>query len=173
VAAALSLPQLINFTFVQAAESDHFLRFQFNWCNNRGGNGLVDPYFWFYIKNVGFPYLLILLALLQRRRGDLRDEAERAAALTDGLYAKAPAPAAVEEAETAAPEPGLNRPKPNRPRPRRRRRRIRTRKESEPPLRQSLYAHGCPPMAKAACGGRPTRRPKSPQRAPTYGPCRR
>ena len=69
-AAALSLPQLINFTFVQATNSNHFLRFQFNWCNNRGGNGLVDPYFWFYIKNIGLPYLLILFALIKRKPGD-------------------------------------------------------------------------------------------------------
>ena len=68
IAAALSLPQLIAFTFVQATGSDHFLRFQFNWCNNRGGNGLVDSYFWFYIKNIGLPYLLILLALCRRRK---------------------------------------------------------------------------------------------------------
>ena len=65
--AALALPQLILFTFPQATGSDHFLRFQFNWCNNRGGNGLIDPYFWFYLKNIGLPYLLILLALLRRR----------------------------------------------------------------------------------------------------------
>lgn len=90
IAAALSLPQLVNLTFVQATSSDHFLRFQFNWCNNRGGHGLVDPYFWFYIKNIGLPYLLILLALLQRRKGDLRDEADRAAAQTDGLYTLEP-----------------------------------------------------------------------------------
>ena len=71
IAAALSLPQLMAFTFVQATGSDHFLRFQFNWCNNRGGNGLVDTYLWFYIKNIGLPYLLILLALCQRgRRGE-------------------------------------------------------------------------------------------------------
>jgi len=69
-AAAFSLPQLINFTFVQATNSNHFLRFQFNWCNNRGGNGLVDPYFWFYIKNIGLPYLLILFALLKRKPKD-------------------------------------------------------------------------------------------------------
>ena len=68
IAAALALPQLICFTFVQATGSDHFLRFQFNWCNNRGGRGLVDPYFWFYIKNIGLPYILILLALWQKRR---------------------------------------------------------------------------------------------------------
>ncbi|MBR4068473.1 MAG: hypothetical protein IKK08_07605 [Clostridia bacterium] len=66
-AALLSLPQLLGFTFVQATESNHFLRFQFNWCNNRGGRGLVDPYFWFYMKNIGLPYLLILLALLKRK----------------------------------------------------------------------------------------------------------
>jgi len=86
IAATLAQSQLVSFTFVQATASDHFLRFQFNWCNNRGGNGLVDLYFWFYIKNIGLPYLLILLALLARRNGDLRGEAERAAALTDGLY---------------------------------------------------------------------------------------
>ena len=68
VTAALALPQLFNFTFVQATDSEHFLRFQFNWCNNRGGRGLVDPYFWFYIKNIGPPFLLIFLALMQRNR---------------------------------------------------------------------------------------------------------
>ncbi len=67
IAAALSLPQLIAFTFVQATGSDHFLRFQFNWCNNRGGRGLVDGYLWFYIKNIGLPYLLILFALCKRK----------------------------------------------------------------------------------------------------------
>ena len=67
VAAALSLPQLICFTFVQATNSNHFLRFQFNWCNNRGNHGLVDTYFWFYIKNIGLPYLLILIAAFKRK----------------------------------------------------------------------------------------------------------
>ena len=73
IAAALSLPQLIAFTFVQATGSDHFLRFQFNWCNNRGGRGLVDTYLWFYIKNIGLPYLLILLSLSQwKKRAEVR-----------------------------------------------------------------------------------------------------
>ena len=102
VAAALAMPQLINYTFVQATASDHFLRFQFNWCNNRGGLGLVDPYFWFYIKNIGLPYLMILLALLTRRTGDLRDEAQRAAALTDGLYLLEPDESAPPPATTTA-----------------------------------------------------------------------
>ena len=80
IAAALALPQLISLTFKQAISSDHFLRFQFNWCNNRGGSGLVEPYFWFYIKNVGVPYLLIVLALFQRKQtipGDAADLAVR------------------------------------------------------------------------------------------------
>ncbi|MFH1512333.1 MAG: hypothetical protein ABIG45_03150, partial [Bacillota bacterium] len=68
VTVALAFPQLAGLTFKQAISSDHFLRFQFNWCNNRGGAGLVDPYFWFYIKNIGVPYLLILLALFQRKK---------------------------------------------------------------------------------------------------------
>ena len=73
IAAALSLPQLINFTFVQATSSEHFLRFQFNWCNNRGGYGLADTYLWFYVKNVGLPYLLIAIAAFRRKpKGALR-----------------------------------------------------------------------------------------------------
>jgi len=88
IAAALAAPQLLNLTFKQATASDHFLRFQFNWCNNRGGGGLVEPYFWFYIKNVGVPYLLILLALFQRRQalpaGDGRKLA-RAQRHNDGI----------------------------------------------------------------------------------------
>ncbi len=67
LAAALSLPQLIAFTFVQATGSDHFLSVWFNWANNRGNRGLVDTYLWFYLKNVGLPYVLIFLPLLQRK----------------------------------------------------------------------------------------------------------
>ena len=70
VAAALSLPQLIAFTFVQATGSDHFLSVCFNWANNRGNRGLVDTYLWFYLKNVGVPYVLILLALCRRKPKD-------------------------------------------------------------------------------------------------------
>lgn len=70
VAAALSLPQLFAFTFVQATDSDHFLSLWFNWSNNRGNRGLVDTYLWFYLKNVGVPYVLILLALCRRKPRD-------------------------------------------------------------------------------------------------------
>ena len=68
IAVLLAIPQLFGLTFVQATGSDGFVRFQFNWCNNRGGGGLVEPYVWFYIKNIGIPYVMILLALIQRKK---------------------------------------------------------------------------------------------------------
>ncbi len=89
VAAALSLPQLFAFTFVQATGSDHFLRVQFNWCNNRGNQGLVDNYLWFYIKNIGLPYLLIALALFRRGpRGEkaLPDDIRQNRLLASGAF---------------------------------------------------------------------------------------
>ncbi|MDD3333922.1 MAG: hypothetical protein PHI98_00250 [Eubacteriales bacterium] len=89
IAAVLSLPQLISFTFVQATNSQHFLRFQFNWCNNRGGNGLVDPYFWFYIKNIGLPYLLILLPLFRRKpkgQQELPDDLRQYRLIASGAF---------------------------------------------------------------------------------------
>ncbi len=87
VTAALALPQLLLFTFPQATGSDHFLRFQFNWCNNRGGNGLVDPYLWFYLKNIGLPFVLILLALLRRRGEDDSGWAYRRRMVFTGAFA--------------------------------------------------------------------------------------
>ena len=65
IAAALSLPQLVLFTFPQSA-SGGFLRFQFNWVNNPGGTGLLDGYLWFYLKNIGLPFLLLIAALFEK-----------------------------------------------------------------------------------------------------------
>ncbi len=56
-AAVLALPQLVCFTFRQSGH-DGFLRFGLNWANDG------DNYFWFYIKNIGLPYLLLLPAFL-------------------------------------------------------------------------------------------------------------
>ena len=48
------------------------LRFQFNWVNNSGNAGLIDGYFWFWVKNAGLPFILMLCACLDvRRRGRL------------------------------------------------------------------------------------------------------
>ncbi len=65
IAAVLALPQLLIFTFQQSSDGS-FLRFQFNWVNNAGGNGLRDGYLWFYLKNIGLPFLLLLFALFER-----------------------------------------------------------------------------------------------------------
>ncbi len=69
IAAAIALPQLICFTFAQTfqGEGSHtFLTFQFNWVNNPGGRGMRDLYLWFYIKNIGIPFIVLLLALFER-----------------------------------------------------------------------------------------------------------
>ncbi len=69
-AAALALPQLICFTFAQTFQTDGnsqgFLRFQFNWVNNPGGQGMRDFYIWFYVKNIGIPFLMLILAFFEK-----------------------------------------------------------------------------------------------------------
>ena len=69
----LAVPQLVVWTFRQAfsapESSGSFLSFTFNWVNNDGAGGLKDGYFWFYLKNIGLPYLLLLLSLLEKKPG--------------------------------------------------------------------------------------------------------
>ncbi|MCR4885363.1 MAG: hypothetical protein K5919_00415 [Clostridiales bacterium] len=65
IAVALAAPQLFTWTFGQAVGNKSFLQFHFNWVNNTG-NGLRDGYLWFYIKNIGLPFVLILLSLLEK-----------------------------------------------------------------------------------------------------------
>ena len=59
----LALPQLIGFTFVQASESS-LVRFHFNWVNTN------DNYFWFYIKNMGWIYILGIIAIIKSEKID-------------------------------------------------------------------------------------------------------
>ena len=69
VAAALAVPQLVCFTFGQALSGDasgSFLKFQFNWANNPSGEGMRDMYLWFYIKNIGLPFIALILALFEK-----------------------------------------------------------------------------------------------------------
>lgn len=66
IAVALALPQLLVFTFQQAGNSAHFLRFQFNWVNNPGGAGLRDGYLWFWLKNIGLPFILLVFSLFEK-----------------------------------------------------------------------------------------------------------
>lgn len=80
IAAVISLPQLICFTFTQTFQSadsegggNTFMRFWFNWVNNPNGAGnLRDFYGWFYVKNIGLPFLALLLALCERDKKNRR-----------------------------------------------------------------------------------------------------
>ena len=67
----LALPQVLGTAVRQTVEGGS-LRFQFNWVNNSGGRGMIDGYLWFWIKNVGLPFILMVCACLDaRRRGYL------------------------------------------------------------------------------------------------------
>lgn len=61
IAAALAAPQLLCFTFKQAA-SGSFLRLHWNWVNDK------DSWLWFYVKNMGLIFLLMPPALACARR---------------------------------------------------------------------------------------------------------
>ena len=68
LAVLLALPQLMTWTFPQTIGGGS-LALRFNWVNNQGDGTLIDGYFWFWIKNVGLVYLLILPAVLSRGKG--------------------------------------------------------------------------------------------------------
>ncbi len=72
IAAVLSVPQLVLFTFAQVfqgGESSSFIKLWFNWVNNPYGNGeLRDFYLWFYVKNIGLPVIALILAVIERDR---------------------------------------------------------------------------------------------------------
>ena len=59
----LAAPQLFGFAFQQASESC-MVRLHFNWANE------VDSFLWFYIKNLGWLFLLLPFALLLLSKRD-------------------------------------------------------------------------------------------------------
>ena len=68
---ALALPQVLGAAVQQTIEGGS-LRLQFNWVNNSGGRGMIDGYFWFWVKNAGLPFILMILAVMESgRRGYL------------------------------------------------------------------------------------------------------
>ena len=71
IAAVLAVPQLFTWTFSQAFKTiegtGSFITFHFNWVN-RYADGLKDSYLWFYLKNVGLPFLLIIFAMFEKNR---------------------------------------------------------------------------------------------------------
>ncbi|HJD22344.1 MAG TPA: hypothetical protein H9915_11105 [Candidatus Gemmiger faecigallinarum] len=60
---AVWLPESLGSVLSQAVGGENMLRLHFNWANNPDGT-LTDPYFWFYIKNIGVVYLLLIPAFL-------------------------------------------------------------------------------------------------------------
>lgn len=68
IAVAMALPQVLIWTINQASEGG-FLKIHFNWVNN--DNGLIDEYFWFWIKNIG-PVALFIIPALINSRGEQR-----------------------------------------------------------------------------------------------------
>ncbi|MCL2545173.1 MAG: hypothetical protein FWE77_04560, partial [Clostridia bacterium] len=64
---ALALPQLIAFAFPQTMAGGS-LRVQLNWVNNSRNLGMIDGYLWFWIKNVGPAFVLLLCAVLDADR---------------------------------------------------------------------------------------------------------
>ncbi len=74
IACVLSLPQLFGFTFNQVFQegmqdaSNSFIQPWFNWVNSVDGtaSGMIDGYGWFYLKNIGLPFLMLIFALFER-----------------------------------------------------------------------------------------------------------
>ena len=67
VALALALPQLLTWSVPQTVHGGS-LRFRFNWVNNQGNGRLIDGYCWFWIKNVGLIWLMMVPAALTGKR---------------------------------------------------------------------------------------------------------
>ena len=62
IAVILALPQLLKWSFPQTMKGGS-LGWRFNWANTRGGH-MIDEYFWFWIKNVGPVYIIMVPAAL-------------------------------------------------------------------------------------------------------------
>ncbi|MBQ3157261.1 MAG: hypothetical protein IJB81_10150 [Clostridia bacterium] len=74
IACVLSVPQLFGFTFRQVFQEgmeqaqNTFIQPWFNWVNSSDGtfSGMIDGYGWFYVKNIGLPFIILILALFER-----------------------------------------------------------------------------------------------------------
>ena len=67
IAILLALPQLLTWSVPQTVNGGS-LQFRFNWVNNDGSGRLIDEYCWFWIKNVGLIWLMMIPAALCGRR---------------------------------------------------------------------------------------------------------
>lgn len=64
--AAVWLPETLGTVVGHAVQGQNMLRLHFNWVNNQNG-ALQDNYFWFYAKNIGLVYVLLVPAFLHAR----------------------------------------------------------------------------------------------------------
>ena len=63
----MAIPQLLIWTVPQTVDGST-MQLLFNWVNNRGDGTLIDNYFWFWIKNVGIVYLLLIPAAIHLKK---------------------------------------------------------------------------------------------------------
>ena len=63
VCGAAWLCQMLPTVLAQSLDGQHMLRLHFNWVNGNGDDTLKDPWLWFYVKNIGLVFLLILPAV--------------------------------------------------------------------------------------------------------------
>lgn len=52
--------QMLPTVLAQSVDGQNMLRLHFNWVNGQDDGTLKDNYFWFYIKNIGLVYLLLI-----------------------------------------------------------------------------------------------------------------
>lgn len=68
IAVVMALPQLLIWTIPQTVGGSGNMKLYFNWMNNKGDGTLIDNYFWFWIKNVGPVYLLLIPAAFHQKK---------------------------------------------------------------------------------------------------------
>ncbi len=67
VCGAAWLAQMLPTVLAQSLDGQHMLRLHFNWVNGQDDGTLKDNYFWFYIKNIGLVYLLLVPAFVHAK----------------------------------------------------------------------------------------------------------
>lgn len=67
VCGAAWMTQMWGTVFAQSVSGENMLRLHLNWVNN-DGSAPKDNYFWFYIKNIGLVYLLLIPAFFHASR---------------------------------------------------------------------------------------------------------
>ena len=67
VCGAAWLAQMLPTVLAQSLDGQHMLRLHFNWINGQDDGTLKDNYFWFYIKNIGLVYLLLVPAFIHAK----------------------------------------------------------------------------------------------------------